>query len=362
MNKLFLSLTVLLATQAFAQTEIKNTFFGDIRFREEGLDNENVANARENYDQLKTRVRIGARTQISDTLSTEIRLATGTGGISTNQTVGTNSTQNYDFRLDRAFAKITPNESLLIRAGRTENPFVIVGENSMMFDADLNFDGASVAYTHKMDATSLQLIVAHSILKESTNAKTNADATLTSAELVARFGNDTHGFMVTVAEHVYSRIKGNVAVVGFNGNTSTGSGAGVYAYDYDVSDFGLEYAYKGMSVPVTLFAEMAKNNRTSNEETGLIYGVRVNKMKKKNDWMLSVDNREVQANSTLASLADSDAFNGGTNGRSLVTSAGYAFDDNANVVASYCSGQYGIASGETEVDRKRVQLDLNIKF
>ena len=61
-------------------------------------------------------------------------------------------------------------------------------------------------------------------------------------------------------------------------------------------------------------------------------------------------------------MTDSDSFGGGTDGRSLNTTLAYNLEDNANIMLTYLSGKSGIASGETAVDRNRVQADLNIKF
>jgi len=364
MKKLTLVLGLLTAIQSFAQSEIKTTVGGDMRLRHESYDSKNGA-GKDVYDILRLRARLSVKSQINETLSTEFRLATGTGGTATNQTFS--GTRNYDFKLDRAFAKYAPNENVLVKAGRTDNPYIIVGEHNMLFDADLNFDGASVTYLHKAESFSAQLIFAHAILVESTSKEPNADAKLNSAELALRFGSDTHGFLATFAEHSFQGLRGHASVVvgataaaaDFQGNSFDSLN---YRYNYDVTAVGLEYTYKGGSVPMTAFAEMANNNATSEEDTAVIYGVKFNKLKKKGDWMVSVDSREVEADSTLAAMTDGDTFAGGTDGRSLNTTLAYNLEDNANVMLTYLNGKTGIAPGGAKLDRNRLQVDLNIKF
>ena len=291
MKKTTLALGILTGLSAFAQTEIKTTVGGDIRFRYESLEVEGGA-GKDNYDQLRLRARLAAKSQINETLSSEIRIATGTGGTATNQTLS--GTRNYDFKLDRAFAKYTPNENMLVRVGRTENPYVIAGDNNMLFDGDLNFDGASASYTLKGNSLSTQLILAHSILTESAANVPNADSKLDSAELAFRFGSDTHSFLVTIAEHAFMGLRGMPSVlggaVGFQGNSGNGTN---YRYNYDLTAVGFEYGYKGGSIPMTFFAEMANNNATSKEDSAMIYGVKFNKLKKKGVWLLTVDSLEV---------------------------------------------------------------------
>lgn len=362
MKKLTLAFGLLAGLTAFAQTEIKTSVFGDLRFRNESIEAEGVT-GKDNYDHLRLRARLGVKAQINETLSTEIRLATGTGGTATNQTFGNpannNGSRNYDFKLDRAFFKYSADNKLVFKAGRTDNPFVSVGDNNMIFDGDLNFDGASISYTHKLESMSFQLVLGHTILIEGQTAAPKTDVSMQSAELAWRMNmGEAHSLLVTVADHS-ANLKGQTALaMGALGNSVSG---GAYIYNYDVTTVGLEYGLK-TSVPLTFFAEMANNGRTSENDTATIYGVRVNKLKKKGDWMLSVDSREVEKDSIVGALADSDSYGGGTNGTSLNTSIGYGLDDNANLMVSYLTGKTLIASGETEVDRNRVQVDINVKF
>jgi hypothetical protein len=353
-RKVFLPALCFLISQAvMAQSEIKTSLFGDLRMREESVENES-ATGKNQYDQLRLRARLGIKAQINDTLKTEFRMATGSGGTSTNQTLS--DTKNYDFKLDRAFFTYTPHETCYLKGGRTDNPFILVGDNSLLFDSDLNFDGASTGYSFKTESMSFHFILSHAVLRETT--ATNVDSKLNSAEFAMRFGGDMHSFLLTIAEHSFTNLKNNSAIVGFSGNSSSGA---AYLYNYDVTSIGFEYGLK-IGIPLTFYAEMAKNNRTQHEDMASIYGIKINKLKKKADWMLSIDSREVESDSTLGSISDSDSFGGGTNGRSLNTTIGYSLDDNAILMATYLLGETGIGPAETARDRNRTQVDLSIKF
>ncbi len=355
MKKTLFILTFIAGFSASAQTEIKTSLSGDIRVRHEANEEENSV-GKDNYDRLRLRARLGLKAQINDKLTSEFRLATGEGGTSTNQTLS--GTKNYEFRLDRAFLKYALNEMFFLRAGRADNPLVQVGENNMLFDADLNLDGASASYAHKTETMSYQLILAHTILREYSNSIGTVDTKLNSAELAIRYAGDVQSLMLTIAEHMFQNVKGTNAIVNFLGNSNAG---GFYNFNYDVTAIGLEYGYKA-SIPVTLFAEAANNNKTSKNDAALIYGIRINRVKKQADWSVSVDSREVESDATLASLTDSNSMYGGTNGRSINTSISYGLDDNSNLMASYFMGQKNIASGQTEVDRNRLHVDLNVRF
>ncbi len=334
MKKALFVLILIAGFSTHAQTEIKTSFFGDIRVRHEANEEEDSA-GKDNYDHLRLRARLGVKAQFNEKLNSEFRLATGDGGTSTNQTFS--GTRNYDFKLDRAFLKYALNEKSFIRVGRTDNPLVLVGENNMLFDSDLNLDGASVSYAHQSDLVSYQLILAHTILREYSNSAGTVDSKLNSAEIAIRYDGQVQSMMFTIAEHMFQNIKGTTAIVGFSGNSNTGA---LYDYNYDVTAIGLEYGYKA-SIPFSLFVEAANNNKASENDAALIYGFRLNKVRKQGDWSMSVDSREVDSDATLASLADSDSMLGGTNGRSINTT---------------------IAYGLTEVDRNRLHVDLNVRF
>lgn len=342
----------------FAQFEPKTSLSGDLRLRDETVENEAAA-GKDHYNQLKIRARLEFKAEIKENLAAEIRLATGPGGTSTNQTFS--GSRNYDFRLDRGFFKYKPEENILVKAGRTDNPFVLVGGNNLLFDTDLNFDGASASYVNSQQDLKYQVILAHAVLTEnssSTAASARGDIKLNSIEFAIGAQGDVHSGLITLAEYVFQNTKDNSVVVSAAGNSVSGTN---YLYNYDVTALGFEYGYAS-AVPFAVYAEYANNNRTSANDTAYLVGIRINKVKKKRDWMISFDTREVEKDSTLGSLTDGESFGGGTNGISFNTIFAYALEDSAQLAITYVDGGSQIAKGETTLNRNRVLLDLSIKF
>jgi hypothetical protein len=341
------------------------TIFGDLRYRYESLHDQSPSTGnRENYDQERLRARLGMRVMPLNDLTVEFRLATGNGGQSTNQTFGDTANKgmrNEPFQLDRAFFKYAVCPSGSVIGGRMANPFVLVGDNDMIFDNDLNFDGLALASDHKMEAASVFARLGEFILDAGKNS-TVADRKLDALELGARLPvNDRLMVTLTASEFKYSDIKGNSGIVSatnFGGNSSVGTG---YAFDYNVLSGGLEVAYN-IGLPLAVYAEYDKNDQTSDNNKAMIYGVRLNQLKEAGDWMVLVDQREVQKDSTLGILADGDSFGGGADGRSLRISAGYAFTKAFGAQLSAFTGTKNIADGETGVERNRYHADLNVRF
>lgn len=343
------------------------TWTGDLRNRFESLRNEAAGTGKnESYDQLRLRARLGAKIQPAETVTAELRLATGTGGNSTNQSYGdtVKGSRNYDFKLDRAAflytpAPLLPGFTAQAAAGRMANPFVLVGENDLLLDSDLNFDGGAVTGKYETESWSAGAIISHVVLDEAKDVATAQDVTLTVLEAFARLHLGSEASLgLTAAQYAYRGLPQHAVIVtDFAGNSNNGS---VYTYGYRVTSFGLEAKVETGLAPLTVFVEQAKNEEVSSEDTALIYGFRLGRLKNPGDWLASIDWREVRRDSTLGIFADGDSFGGGTDGRSLRLTAGYAIDGTFAAGASYFTGERAIAS--TAVKRERLMLDLNLKF
>lgn len=97
-------------------------------------------NTSEDRRTFEIRARFGLKAQISEGISADVRLATGSdrSPVSTNQTMGADGSGKYAVWLDRASIRLTPLKGLDIDLGRFGNPF---DTSDLFFDADMNFDG-----------------------------------------------------------------------------------------------------------------------------------------------------------------------------------------------------------------------------
>lgn len=98
-------------------------------------------------NRLSIRARLGVNAVISDGVLAGIRLASGNdnGPVSTTQLLG-GGFGKKDFWLDQAFISLEPSHWFAFTAGRTANPFF---HSDLVFDPDLNFDGAVFAVDTK---------------------------------------------------------------------------------------------------------------------------------------------------------------------------------------------------------------------
>lgn len=346
-------------------TEFKPVFtpFGDVRHRFETVHQQNPgANKRSHYDQLRLRARAGVKVQASSDVALEFRMATSTGGPSTNQSYGdgTKGMRNYDFRLDRASAKWSPVPFAYLVVGRSANPLTTVGNNDLLFDADVNFDGTSIGFDQKFGPANLFVRGGYFILEETKDAATGLDVTMNTVQAGA---NATYGEFkagVVGSLYHYTNVQGHAAIVGTDGLGNSFE-ATKYVNDYNVSSLGLELTY-GTKLPITAYYEVAANSAAPTDNLASIVGVKVGKMKAAGDLMFSADTRRIEKDSTLGILTDGDSFGGGTDGRSLRLTLGYMIHKSFNVSVSQYLGKKNIAGGETEGERDKTHIDLNFGF
>lgn len=106
-------------------------------------------NTLEDRQRLDLRARLGVRVQIADWVSADVRVATGSNAspVSANQTLGADGPGKYQLWLDRASIRLTPADGVAVDLGRFANPF---RTSDLIFDNDLNFDGAAVSADHAL--------------------------------------------------------------------------------------------------------------------------------------------------------------------------------------------------------------------
>jgi hypothetical protein len=104
-----------------------------------------LINTTEDTDRIRLRIRLNMDAKVTEGVSVNMRLVTGNpdNPISTNQTLG-NYGGRYGISLDRAYIKFNSAiEDYALYLGRMPPPFL---STEMVWDNDLNFDGAAFTY------------------------------------------------------------------------------------------------------------------------------------------------------------------------------------------------------------------------
>lgn len=355
--KKILALAVLSLSASAAMAE-GMTWSGDLKFRHERYDQKASTTDYSKYNQERLAFRLGFLAAPVESVKVEARLATGSGGTSTNQTLGeTNATatKNYDFKLDRANAAYEAYENLVLTAGRMGVKYYMVGGSDMLWDGDVNLDGLHAGY--KLELGSMELMLNAGSF-EIVQLKTIAakESTLQAYQLALKASAGDTKLALTSA--LYNFVNLNQVTVGTAG-TSNNTGTGV---DFSVFNSGLEVKLP-ISIPVTLFADYAKNvaGKTASKGDAMMFGTKIGSQKEAGSWSVSYDYRKVEKYSTPSVYTDGDSFySGTTDGKGHRVKTGYQLNNALALGVNYFNGKATIST--TEKEFSKFQFDASVKF
>ncbi len=344
----------------FSQTEKKGIELnGDFRFRHEMVRRESATPS--TYHQQRIRARLGAKAQPNEVTQIELRLSTAPGRTSTNQTLGATGLANFTLTLDRASFTLTAADSVRVVGGRMGNGFYLVGENDLIWDNDLNFDGLLLGVSHGLDAFTILFNVTHYWLAKNTTTN-GADIYLNNLQLGFKHKlSDEMNWGFSAAFHTFNGISGQTPISASTSLGNTFSG-GSYANDYRILDLGVEASVVLGPQPLSIFFDYVTNQSVSTNGTGYIAGAKYGKTKETGSYSVSYDYRQLQKDATVGDLCDGDFIGGGTNGTGHKISLAYMPLDAWTLGLTYYKGSRGIATGETSVARDKLQFDLAYKF
>ena len=362
----FLTLALLLTGEAASADSQYINLKADLRFRTENIKEEQVAPlATSDRTRQRIRMRLTASGRANDTTEGFVRVSTGsnlnTDATTTNQDL-TDYYAKKNLVIDMAYVNWKPDDSFVAMAGKTPIPFYLAGGSDLIFDADLTPEGLSFKYNPKFES-GMELFFNGSAtwLQErfsATGATDNTDVGLVGGQIGTSYKGESWNATLALATYNFSNIKGATAPAA-KGNTLT---AGAYAKDYKLTSIDLELGTKLAEVPLVVFGETVTNSEGGDYKNGVIYGVKFGKLKDKGNWALSIDDRELEKDSTVGILADSDSSGGGADIHSTRVSGGYQLADNANISATLFSGKKALSSTTFSPAYTRAQLDFNLAF
>ncbi|MEW5967918.1 MAG: putative porin [Pseudomonadota bacterium] len=359
-----------------------------------------IGNTTDDRHRERIRLRLGLNANVTSMVDAGIRITTGNTSdpVSTNQTLGTTANK-YTLVLDRAFLRLTPLDDLSISAGRIPNPFF---GTDLVWDEDLNFEGAAVRYTPWANADRVfKPFVAAGVFPlqevETSAAVRARDKWLYGAQLGmewtpsprARFKlgagyydyrnvsgianpalNDTL-YNLTAPQ---SRQKGNsVFNIDNDGNNATNLWA--LAADYQIANLTLVADF-AQALPVHVIASLdwARNVGFDRAKTLARSGQSISpevdgyqarltighpRVADRNEWQAFVGYRYLERDAVLDAFTDSDFHLGGTNHKGFMIGGSYGLYKNTWLSARWLSSDE-ISGLPLSIDV--FQLDLNARF
>jgi hypothetical protein len=343
------------------------TFKGDLRYRNENIDQE--YSAERNRDRI--RMRTGFVAKVNDTIRTEVGLSTSEGNDprSSNQTL-TDGNSRKNLFVDLAYAEWQPRADMKFTAGKMKYPWVRAGQ-SVFFDGDVNPEGLAASFTRGDFFAS----TFYNILEERSAA---GESTMTGGQVgwkpMVGSGRLTLGASYFDMHSVQFRAPAFSAA---NGNTTRntgcfGGGTGCLANDYNLLELFAEWTLPAVAgKPLSIYADYVKNDAASNGlDTAYSTGVLWGKASDPHTWEIGYFYADVEKDALYGEYIDSDWGAGNTDAKGHVFKFAYAFAKNWTLNTTYILNKTNMdvstnVAGVGSVfdrDYKRLQVDLNFKY
>jgi hypothetical protein len=310
---MIVAILFLFVSSAQASWVDKFLISGDLRYRHERVDHQE-------RDRQRIRGRLLVKADIEEDWSVGLRFATGSssGATSTNQTLDGNFSEKNVW-LDLLYFDYHP-DGFNITGGKIKNPFYKVGKNQLVWDGDINPEGAAFKKSVALTDVDSVTFTAGGFWVDERKSAVDARILGTQVYLKHLFGED----------HVIV-------------------GASDYSYDnLDTTDLEIvevfgEYVCNALEVPLTFYG-----NRAQAEESSYLVGIKVNKAKAIGSWEVGYDYRELKEGAVYSPFDESDFV--GVRGHKGYLK--YQISKNVQTAATVY-----------QTDESRVlQVDLKLKF
>lgn len=365
---------------------------GDFRFRHESFfyDTDSLGNDRRNRFRIRYRFRLNGKAAVNEYTDVIFRLRSGAvAHRSGNQTLGSAIDFDADeFRIARAFAQIrVPQEwmpvqgKLAFEIGKVPNPFYgKVSKDIMLWDHDINLDGATVRYKAKpWEGGEVFANAGYYIIDENSTKNDphmwaiQAGASHEVAEDVSIGGRTTfYSFNSINNAFILRGATGAGSIDGSGGNVPNGLRGSDGAMR--VIEAAAWAGYDGIeNWPMALFANYSHNLEAATSAT-------FNASKESNAWnvafevgdkkkyaKLGVGWWHIEANAFPSMFIDSDLLDGRTNREGLMFYASRQIMRNTDLNLTLfrsdaIDDSILISQGVKDAKRIRIQADMVFKF
>ncbi len=333
----------------------KITVSGDLRGRYENIDQE--AKDDRNRDRIRARAAVTAKPQAGLEVGFGLSTAQDNDPVSANQTLGSGGSRK-DIYLDLAYFNWTAAEGLSVLGGKFKNNVYRPGKNGLIWDGDLNPEGAGLNYVNGAFFANVlsTWLESDSDSTEAVGFGGEAGVLWPLADTVKLTAGVGYFGLNTQGKGAFYVVSGKPAK--FYGNTVDANGR--YVHDYDELEGFAELGFKLLGQPASVFFDYVQNTDADEFDTGWSAGVQLGAAKAKGSWEASYTFQDLEADAVFGLWTDSDFGGGGTDNSGHVLRGAYALSDKTNMAFTYFINQALESTGGIDYDR--LQLDVNFKY
>ena len=326
---------------------------GDFRYRYESFNIEDTPYRHRN----RVRARAALIADITPTIEVGLGLASGGDDpVSSNQTLGGGGSTK-EIRMDLAYFDWSGLSNTHIVGGKFSNYIHKSGKNGLLWDGDWRPEGTGIKWDNgRIFANGLGTWI------ESDSKKGQSFAYLTQAGFRIPIGDNAR-LTAGVGYHVFDT-KGSGSFFGddndFFGN-SFNPVTKTYLHNYEELELFADLSFELFGHPSQIFGNFVQNQAVNEFDTAFAMGFKYGQAKNKGQWEFGYVYQDLEADSVLGLLTDSDFGGGGTDSKGHVLKGSFAIYKNFNAKFTYFINDIDLKSGEPK-DFNRLQLDLSFKY
>ena len=329
------------------------SLYGDLRLRYEDIDEQGAPDAER--DRERGRARIGLKADVSEDVKVVMGLATGGDNPVSRNVTGDGGFTTKDIGIELFYVDWTVSEDLSVYAGKMKNPLFKAGGVPLIWDGDLNPEGAAARYTSGMFFANAGLFA----VEERSGSD---DSTLYAAQGGVKMGVGELGKLTAgLGYFAYTNTIGNSPFYNGRAKGNTVDVEGNYVYDYKNTEAFAQFDAKLGEWPFQLYAHYTVNNEVDVEDTAYAFGAKFGSAKKQGTQQVSYTYQDIEADAVIGTFNDSDFGGGGTDSSGHMLKYKYMLRDTISLGGTLFINEIDRFQG-TEHDFNRLQLDVEFKF
>ncbi|MBI4775198.1 MAG: putative porin [Deltaproteobacteria bacterium] len=256
----------------------------------------------------RNRQRVGSKVEVAGGVEAGLRMASGgSDPRSTNQTLD-NFFDTKDFRLDQAYLKWKPLDSMSLVGGKFDNP--LWTPSDLLWDSDITPEGAAAKLAFGPFFANMGFFV----LDE--HSGDSNDPFMVTFQPGAKFDVGMVDFKLAATGYWFSDITKSPLEFSADTNTRKDDGSDTLLYEYNSVSVGAEVGVnlEGFVERVALFGEGIYNPDPDEDEYGWLGGLKFGskKVDEFGKWEAKYSYRRLEKDAWLDTFPDSDFFGGAT--------------------------------------------------
>lgn len=329
------------------------SFYGDLRLRHEDIDEDGNPDAER--DRERGRARVGLKADVTPNVKLILGIATGGDNPVSRNVTGDGGFTTKEIGFELMYIDWQAMDGLSLYAGKMKNPLFRAGGVPLIWDSDLNPEGAAASYANGMFFANAGIYTVEersgdddSILRAVQGGiKTN----------IGEAGKLTAG----LGYFEYTNTIGNEPFYNGRANGNTVDAEGNYVYDYKNTEVFAQFDMKLADWPFALYAHYTVNNEVDVEDTAYAFGAKLGSAKKQGSQQVSYTYQDIEADAVIGTFNDSDFGGGGTDSSGHMLKYKYMLRDSISLGGTLFINEVDRFQG-TAHDYNRLQVDVEFKF